>query len=350
MLKFPTRSAFRVSQIGFRCTAPVSTNTTTQLHLENCVYFEVSDISFGGSLTSSFTNNIRGCVCDQTSAGFVPPRGNGVFRNILYVIEPTDSGASESRGIHVKGHPSQAMNHVILDGEGNIEHACYGVVFENANNCYLGPWQMRGSTNTEIKLINCANCMIVGPQIVPPPTIGTGISLDASCVDNVILNPAWNFSSGTPMVAINDNGSRTTTIAPGAPGILKVQGKLNGSYQLRKADGVGNSLEVIRSVTDPDSGIIVRSDTNPLAKAFLSINRGSGPAGQDILRLEGGSALFERVASDGRHYLSAPTGAPSASEVGNNQISFYLDQAANQLRVIVRYSDGSVKNGAVTLS
>jgi hypothetical protein len=242
------------------------------------------------------------------------------------------------------------MNHVILDGEGNIEHAYYGVVFENANNCYLGPWQMRGSTNTEIVLIGSSNCMIVGPQIVPPPTVGTGILLNTTCSDNVIINPAWNFSSGTPLVAISDNGNRTTVIAPGAPGALQVQGKLNGSFQLRKADGVGNSLEVIRSTTDTNSGVIVRSDTNPLGKAFLAINRGSGPAGQDIVRIEGGAALFERIASDGRHYLYAPPSAPLASEVGQSQMSFYLDESTNQLKVLVRYSNGSQKSGTVALS
>ncbi|NJO12281.1 MAG: hypothetical protein HC872_01085 [Gammaproteobacteria bacterium] len=350
MLRFANSSAFRVSGIGFRCTRAEIGNSTVQLHLQDCVYFEVSDVSFGATGANSFTNNIRGCLCDQTSAGLVPPRGNGVFRNILYVVEPTDSGASGSRGIHIKGHPSQPMNHVILDGEGNIEHAYYGVVFENANNCYLGPWQMRGSTNTEIVLTRSSNCMIIGPQIVPPPTVGTGISLDASCLDNVIINPAWNFSSGTPLAAISDNGMRTTVIAPGAPGVLQVQGKLNGSFQLRKADGVGNSLEVIRSTTDTNSGVVVRSDANPLAKAFLAINRGSGPAAQDILRIEGGAALFERVGSDGRHYLHVPTSAPLAGEVGQSQMSFYLDENTNQLKVLVRYSNGILKSGMIPLT
>lgn len=350
MLKFANKSAIAVQNLGFRCTNAVLANNTIMLHLEDCVYFNVTDLSFGGGTTTSGQSSLIGIKCDQTASGFVPPRGNGVFRNILYVVEPPDAGSSSSVGLWVKGHASQAMNHVTCDGEGGIEHAYYGIKLENANNCHIANWQMRGSTFTEIALINASNNVIIGPQIVPPPTVGIGISLDANCFDNSIINPAFNFSSGVPSAAISDNGSRTMILNTSAVGALTPPNKLYGSVQMRKADGVGPSAQVIRTVTDTNTGLVIRSDVTPSVNAFLAINRGTGPAGQDIVRIEGGSTLFERVDSTGQRFLTAINSAPTDASLSNSQLAFYVDQTANQLKVKIKYSDGTVKIGFIAIS
>lgn len=350
MLKFANKSAIAVQNLGFRCTNAVLANNTIMLHLEDCVYFNVTDMSFGGGTTTAGLNSLIGIKCDQTTNGFVPPRGNGVFRNILYVVEPPDAGSPSSVGLWIKGHASQAMNHVTCDGEGGIEHAYYGIKLENANNCHIANWQMRGSTFTEIALINAASNVIVGPQIVPPPTTGVGISLDSNCFDNTIISPAWNFSSGAPATALSDNGNRTVIINNSAVGALTPKNKFYGSTQFRKADGTGPTVEFIRSTTDTDNGMVLRSDVQPLGNAWQVINRGSGPAGQDIQRFEGGSELFERLTSDGQRYLRAATTVPSDASFAVSQCAFYVDQVGNALKVKVKYSDGTVKTGSIALT
>jgi hypothetical protein len=117
ILKFTDKAAIAVQNLGFRCTNAVLANNTIMLHLEDCVYFNVTDLSFGGGTTTSGQSSLIGIKCDQTTDGFVPPRGNGVFRNILYVVEPPDAGSTSSVGIWIKGHASQAMNHITCDGE-----------------------------------------------------------------------------------------------------------------------------------------------------------------------------------------------------------------------------------------
>lgn len=350
MLKFADKAAIAVQNLGFRCTNAVIANNTIMLHLEDCVYFNVTDLSFGGGTTTSGQSSLIGIKCDQTASGFVPPRGNGVFRNILYVVEPPDAGSPTSVGLWIKGHASQAMNHVTCDGEGGIEHAYYGIKLENANNCHIANWQMRGSTFTEIALINASNNVIVGPQIVPPPTVGIGISVDVNCLDNTIISPGWNFSSGLPLAALSDNGSRTVIINSSAVGALTPKNKFYGSVQFRKSDETGPTAEFIRSVTDTNTGVVLRSDVQPLGDAWFTCNRGTGPAGEDIVRLEGGAELFERVTTDGQRYLRASTTVPPDASFAVSQCAFYVDQVGNALKVKVKYSDGTVKTGSIALS
>lgn len=348
ILKFSNKSAIAVHNLGFRCTDANIANNTIMLHLEDCVYFNVTDLSFGApSVTGQ--NSLIGIKCDQTTSGFVPPRGNGVFRNILYVVEPPDSGSNLSVGIWVKGHASQAMNHITFDGEGGIEHAYYGIKLENANNCHIANWQMRGSTFTEIALVNSSNNIIVAPAIIPPPIIGIGISLDTNCFDNTIISPAWNFSSGTPLAAISDNGNRTVIINQSAVGSLTPKNKFNGSFEFRKPDGIGATASFIRSITDTDNGVILRSDYLPINKAFLTINRGSGPSGNDIARYEGGTQLFERVDSTGQRFIRTFNSVPPDGDLDLSQCTFYVDQATNELKVKVKYTTGTVKIGSINL-
>ena len=348
ILKFANKSAISVQNIGFRCQNSVLANNTIMLHLEDCVYFNITDLSFGATSTAG-QNSLIGIKCNQTTSGFVPPRGNGVFRNILYVVEPTNSGSISSVGIWIQGHVSQAMNHVTCDGEGGIEHGYYGIKLENANNCHIANWQIRGSTFTEIALINSSNNVIIAPAIVPPPTVGIGISLDANCFDNTIISPAWNFSSGNPLSAISDNGNRTVIISQSAVGILTPKNKLNGSFEFRKPDAIGATASFIRSTTDTDNGLILQSDYNPIDKAFLTINRGSGPSGNDIARYEGGTVLFERVSSAGQRFIRTINSVPADGDLNISQCTFYLNEGSNELKVKVKYAAGTVRIGTINL-
>lgn len=64
-----------------------------------------------------------------------------------------------------------------------------------------------------------------------------------------------------------------------------------------------------------------------------------------------GFALYAkgRVKVTGRSFLATPSGPPAAADMSSRSISFFLDQAANRLRVKVKYSTGAVKYGSIAL-
>ena len=65
-----------------------------------------------------------------------------------------------------------------------------------------------------------------------------------------------------------------------------------------------------------------------------------------------GFALYAkgRVKVTGRSFLAVPSGPPASADMSTRSISFFLDQAANRLRVKVKYSTGVVKYGSIALA
>lgn len=351
MLKFPTKSAIVIDKIGFRCVEGVVGNATKQLHFENCVYYEVANTSFGVLSSASGTCQIQPCVADQTTSGFVPPRGNSSFRNILAVVEPGDAGTASTSAIYIKGHPLQPQNNVVFSGEGNLEHFGFGIKLELAANCEIGTWQLRGATQAEICLINSSATTIVGTNIIPTNGTGKGITIDSNCLDTLIANAAFNISSGLPAAAIEDFGSRTTIIGQGAPGALAFPGKLPGAWELLKPDGIGPNIKITRTATDTGQGGIhmLRAGSSMLANTWFGIAAGAGVGGQDLQRFEVAGALREKLDSNGQRCLYVPNGNPGAGVLGNSQLLFYVSQGTNQLIALCKYSDGTVKSATFTL-
>jgi hypothetical protein len=353
MLAFTSCSAFAVWYVQFVCTQVLSTNATVQLHLQNAVYFEIANCVFGGANASG--NALTGILIDQTGSGLVPPCGNGVLRNILAVVEPPNAAVAGSCGVHIKGDPAESMVNIMMSGEGAIEHFNVGVKIENAANCTLQNWEFRGSAaagDTSVQLVNASSCTIVGTAIAPQPAIGTGISIDANSFDNVVINPGWNFSSGAPRASLVDNGARTTVIAPGATGALTPTGKLPGAYKFVKPDGATANIEINRSNTDSTgSGVVLTSGSAVLsAPAWLGIAAGNTVGGQDIERVEINGSVAERVDANGQRYLHAPNVSPGTAGLANGQLTFYIDEFGNALKVLVKYSNGVVKTATLPLS
>ena len=342
MLSFQNKSAICVDFIGFRCTKAQAGNATVMLHLEDCVYGLISNTTCGGGNTTATSNELTGLLIDQTTNGFVPPRGNITVRNYLYVLETSGGGASSSYGIRIKGHASESMINVVLEGEGDIEHAYYAISMENLNNSYVGPWQLRGNSSAEIRMLNCASCILVAPQVIPTPTTGTGITLDSSCIDNLLLAIGWNFSSGAPLAALVDNGTRTAFWPPGAPGALSQQGTMPGALKFTKPDGVGPNIQIVRGTTDTAvSGLeILKSGQSMGAPAFIAVDIGSGMS-MDIERFEAGSTTLERMDTNGRRYLCALNSDPGAISMTPSQVVIYLDEATNNLKFRVQYANGT---------
>ena len=347
MLRWVNASAISLRDIGFRVTNSVIANATTMLLMRNCVYFDISDASFGCGWTTSGQCAVTPILCDQDTTGFVPPRGNGTFRNILAVVEPGDAGAPNSAAIHVKGHPSQRINSVVFEGEGDLEHFGYGIRLEHADNCLIGAWQIRQATQAEIAILSGSANTVVGANIIPSATTGKGITLNSSSFDNCIINPSMNISSGLPAAVIEDNGVRTTIIGQGAPGAQTYAGKLPGAWVMSgKPDGVGPNLRVVRSTTDTAQPCIAleRTGSSLSAPAWFGVAAGAGIGGMNIERFEFNGVVREKLDANGQRCLFVPNGTPGGSALDNSQLTFYLTEASNQLTALVKYSNGTVRS------
>ena len=345
-------SAFQLWNVQFICTSIVSGNTTIQLELLNPLYFEIKDCVFGGSGATACA--LTGIYIHQNGSSFVPPLGNGRLTNIQAVVEPTNIAVAGSTAIKISGDASQSMQNIVLDGQGAIEHFNIGVLWQNVVGCQLGCWEFRGSTatgDTCIKLVNASSNTITNPTLAPTVTVGTGISLDSASTYNLILNPSWNFSSGTPSAAITDSGSFNSIVQPGNGSSLTPLAKLVGSFLLQKTDGIGPNLAIVRTTTDTaQSGFTIYTDHTPTNQAFCLIDRGSGVSTQDLSWIGANGTVFDRVDSLGQRYMTAPNAAPASANLANSQFTVWLDQSGSNIKFLCKLSNGTVKTGTLAIS
>ncbi len=217
IFRYVNRSAFSVRRLGLRVSAQnVAINL---LRLTDCVYYEISDVNLSASSPlAAGTNYNTGILVDQSVAGLVPPRGQGVFRNILYVVEPPTAGGGGSCGIQIKGHASQSLEQFVFEGEGNIEHAETAIKLENVVGVSIGAgWTLRGNSKRELHLVNASNVVVHATEFAPTPTASGGlaaIEIDANCYDTTIIAPRYNLSSGAANKLV-DNGNRTNVLHTG---------------------------------------------------------------------------------------------------------------------------------------
>ncbi|HLJ66762.1 MAG TPA: glycosyl hydrolase family 28-related protein [Chloroflexota bacterium] len=352
MVRFDTAAYLAVRDVGFTCSNCVATNKTIQLYLTDCVYGEVSNVAFVGGGASEGTNRMTGLRVESTKSGQVPPRGQLRIADILYVVEPPGSGdSSDNYCIYVDGISDEQV-HVVFEGEGDIEHAAVGIGLHNVTSCVIGPgWQIRCPTC--IQLVNASQCIITGPEIAPTPQTGTGISIDSGSYDNLLINPGWNFSSGNPLYQVLDNGVRTVMIGSTfeASGSMAQTQKWEGASQHRKAPGIGPHWQLIKTAGDTSEDVIQGyTDFLPAAvPAYLNFDRGS-MAALEFVRFAINGALRIRVDANGQAYVYAAPSPPPAGNLADSQITFYLDEVGNNLKVLVKYSNGTVKTGTVALS
>lgn len=151
---------------------------------------------------------------------------------------------------------------------------------------------------------------------------------------------------------VGDLGGNSLSIVNGNVGI----GSAPLSYELFKvSDGVNNLLFIDKTNYEAYIGA-----TDGIGNGFLRIfSNGAGPE-YDFLLIAGNGSNDVSVAGDaiantivatagGGIALSAPA-STTASILSNGQISFYLDEVGNNLKVAVQYSDGTTKTGTVALA
>jgi DnaJ-class molecular chaperone len=75
----------------------------------------------------------------------------------------------------------------------------------------------------------------------------------------------------------------------------------------------------------------------------------TGATTGDLLNLNNNGVRKMRLRANGDTIVSANNAAPSSSLQHNSSLTFWLDEAGNNLKVQVRYSNGTVKTATVAV-
>lgn len=134
------------------------------------------------------------------------------------------------------------------------------------------------------------------------------------------VNLAWFqlFNNTTPRVTIGSVQAATDSAST-----LHVHGTL----------GVGTGLDY-RTGSAPANGAKI--------EGRVLIGKGTDDA-VSALQVNGRGNFLNRV------YMGAPNLVPADAELANNQMVWYIDEAANQLKAKVKYSTGVVKTATIAL-
>lgn len=156
--------------------------------------------------------------------------------------------------------------------------------------------------------------------------------------------PAAAATGGAFILGQSNSASTATGLTtPAGFGLTVTSSASSGQAITGQKTSLSGVTVGVGGVSQSDNGIGVQG----LANSSNGLNYGvyaqtNSPAG---------FALFAkgRVKVTGRSFLATPAGAPSAADMGGRSISFFLDQAANRLRVKVKYSTGVIKYGSIAL-
>ena len=136
-------------------------------------------------------------------------------------------------------------------------------------------------------------------------------------------NAGFNIMGKTRVIAIGDwaaaacTGNNTVAIGGNGAGQQCGSGCLMLGYMAGNAETGSNLLYIANSST-----------TTPLIK---------------------GDFANAKLWHYGRIFQNTPASAPTDSDLANGQVSFYLDEAGNNLKVRVKYSSGTLKTATVAL-
>ena len=130
-----------------------------------------------------------------------------------------------------------------------------------------------------------------------------------------------------------------------------------GIYGYARAES--GATKGVSGLARSDAGVAVHGHASADTGATKGVyGHANSPAGYGVygsnaeITGAAGMALYGsgRLKVTGRSYLGTPNSVPVAADLNNGSISFYLDQAANNLKVRVKYSTGVLKTATIALT
>lgn len=140
-----------------------------------------------------------------------------------------------------------------------------------------------------------------------------------------------------------------------------IDGSNSGATTLSGQLTVNDSNIIVQGVNVSANRTIQISTSNAAgAIAFLDlksdnheyqVSHGGSTSGFNFfyIRDQTNAVNVFKVSTDDHIAQAAPNAAPSSSFLDNSQISFYLDEVGNNLKVMVKYSNGTVKTGTLAV-
>lgn len=164
--------------------------------------------------------------------------------------------------------------------------------------------------------------------------------LGATTVFGVRSNAQAQFTTG---ISLNSGGDFVIGSAAVPYGMIRV-----GAQRVELLDTSNPAMQLSTSTAAFASGFGVKIQN--VATVGILVLAAAAQTGDLQRWSDNSAAVLTKVGADGRFYGRSPNAAPTDANIGNNQYSFYLDEAGNSLKVRVRYSDGTYKTGTIALT
>lgn len=163
------------------------------------------------------------------------------------------------------------------------------------------------------------------------PVTGTGTATGA--VEGALAGNTLTISGGNVGIGATPTSNQLFLVGDGSHEFISVNNS-NAATTISYSDEIG--VSTIQATANGD---------DPEYSFYLSANDGSN--GVELYG-EAGSQTITLTAANG---IAQPAPASTTAAIlANGQISFYLDEVGNNLKVAVQYSDGTTKTGTVALA
>lgn len=177
--------------------------------------------------------------------------------------------------------------------------------------------------------------------------------------NNANTDVTFSLSGGTPKIQTNtDFGAARMGYGHYCIGVIQTligtDNNGNGYITVHKFDGTINNVISGRRAHEATwfgEGIVLGGARARSATPFFDVmGAGATSATTTALFQNSASVSALKVKDDGYCILKANNAAIASGDLGNNEMSFYIDEGTNHCVVKVKYSSGTVKTGTFNLT